>query len=38
MKTLSGWLMIVIAVLAVWLGTVPESAERIITAWMEPSE
>jgi hypothetical protein len=38
MKTLSGYIMIVFAVLAVWLGTVPESAERIIMSWMESRE
>ena len=35
MKTLSGYLMIVIAVIAVWLQVLPESAHRIIAAWVE---
>jgi hypothetical protein len=34
MKTLSGYLMIVVAVVAVWLEVLPDSAARIITSWI----
>lgn len=35
MKTLSGYLMIIIAIIAVWLQVIPESAQRIITTWVQ---
>jgi hypothetical protein len=34
MKTLSGYLMIVVAVVAVWLEVLPDSAARLITSWI----
>ncbi len=35
MKTLSGYLMILVSVVAVWLEVLPDSAARIITSWIE---